>query len=122
MPSIDVSDVLTDLDFVDCFSVTRSTENLVNGINTPTQEVFSEVYGVVTPNDDLNLLRTPEGARLAGSITIHTQFQLSDGGADGDADIVTWNGRAYTVTSVGDWSRYGDGFVVAICAYNQVQP
>jgi len=60
-------------------------------------------------------MRLAEGSRITGSITVHSQFNLI-AGADGiDADIVTWNGRQYTVTNVGDWSRFGIGFTASNC-------
>ena len=39
----------------------------------------------------------------------------AEGGEGLDADIVTWNGRRYTVVTVDDYSRYGAGFTCATC-------
>jgi hypothetical protein len=60
-------------------------------------------------------MRMAEGSRINGSITVHSQFNLIAGSDGIDADIVTWNGRSYTVTNVGDWSRFGIGFTAANC-------
>ena len=85
-----------------------------NGLATDAQ-TSTPFYGVVTNNTGDLLLRLAEGSRISGSITVHSQFNLI-AGADGlDADIVTWNGRNYTVTNVGDWSRFGIGFTAANC-------
>jgi hypothetical protein len=46
---------------------------------------------------------------------VHSRFLLQAGSDGQDADIVTWNGRSYTVTNVGDWSRFGIGFTAANC-------
>lgn len=122
MPTIDVSEVLTDPDFLDSFTVTRTTESLTNGINTPTTQTFENVVGVVTADSHLNLQWTPEGTLVAGAITIYTQFRLTNGGGDVQADCVTWHGNSYTVENTNDWTGYGQGFIVATCTLNQVNP
>jgi galactose-6-phosphate isomerase len=115
MPWLDVSSVLLDPDFIDSLVCARNTQTVDdNGIatDTPTCTPF---YGVVTNNTGDLLMRLAEGSRITGSITVHSQFNLI-AGADGiDADIVTWNGRKYTVTNVGDWSRFGIGFTASNC-------
>ena len=43
-------------------------------------------------------------------------FRLTDGkGADSIADVVTWQGRDYTVANVNDYSHFGSGFVAVSC-------
>jgi hypothetical protein len=117
MPLLDVSDLLTDPDFVDnSLTCTRSAQTVGDdgmAVNTPTVTAFS---GVVTNDTGDQLMRGPDGARIDGSITIHTRFQLIDGKVGFDADVVTWQGRQYTVVNVRDWSTYGQGFVAAQCA------
>jgi hypothetical protein len=115
MPLLDVAEILLDPDFVDSLVCARMTQIVSDdGIATdvPTTTPF---WGVVTNNTGDLLMRMAEGSHVKGSITVHSQFNLI-AGADGiDADIVTWNGRQYTVTNVGDWSRFGIGFTAANC-------
>lgn len=117
MPFLDVSDVLADPDFADnALQVTRNA--LVVGTNgrgvvTPSTQQFS---GVVTQADGQTFERFPEASRVSGSITITTTFHLRQGGADIDADIVTdAYGKRYTVIGKSDYSRYGAGFIIALC-------
>lgn len=116
MPFLDVSDILLDPDFVDTsLACTRNAQAVGDdglAVDTPTVIPFS---GVVTNNTGDLLVRMTEGSRIQGSITIHTRFRLQAGGPGRDADIVTWQGRRYTVSSVGDWSTYGAGFILANC-------
>lgn len=116
MPLLDVSEILTDPDFVDtALSVTRNTQVVgSNGIavNTPVTTPFS---GVVTNDDGDIMLRQADGTFVNGSIMIHTRFPLTSGMAGIDADIVTWRGRRFTVINVADWTTYGLGFVRASC-------
>lgn len=125
MSRLDMSDVLSDPDFTDKISVTRTLVTVDNnGVRQISREFIGGVTAIITMNDNLDLLRLPESERLQGSITIHTIFRLTDGKSDqgADADLVQYQGRTYTVTSVGDWSRYGAGFVSAIATLTQVNP
>jgi hypothetical protein len=116
MPWLDVSEVLLDPQFCDTgLTCTRNTQTVgLNGLaaNTPTVTPF---YGVVTSDKGDILERMAEGSRVKGSITIHTKFALQDGRSGLDADVVTWQGRKYTVSNVNDYSTYGAGFVDASC-------
>lgn len=116
MPLLDVSDVLLDPMFQDTsLTCTRQAQTVdANGIASNTQTV-TPFAGVVTNDAGDQLLRRPDGSRIEGSITIHTQFQLSDGRIGFDGDLVSWQGRQYTVVNVRDWSTYGRGFVAAQC-------
>lgn len=118
MPFLDVSDVLSDPDFATTFDVLRSTITTVKGRGVSTTQTFAGVIGVVTPAGSNDLKRMPEAARMSGAITIHTTFRLTSSGLqpDGttaDADIVSWQGRQWSVLSVDDWTQFGAGFVRA---------
>lgn len=115
MPLLDVAEILLDPDFVDSLVCARMTQTVDdNGVATdaPTTAPF---WGVVTNNSGDLLMRMAEGSHVKGSITVHSQFLLQAGSDGLDADVVTWNGRQYTVTNVGDWSRFGIGFTAANC-------
>ena len=114
MALLDVSDILLDPDFMNTGLVCeRNTQTIgLDGIavNTPALTPFS---GVVTSDNGDILQRGDFGERVKGSITIHTRFALIDGTTGFTADIVRWQGRRYTVSSVNDWSHFGRGFVAA---------
>lgn len=116
MPLLDVTEVLIDPMFQDTtLSVVRSVETVgSNGRNTfaTTTTPFA---GVVVQASGDQLQRQPDGSMHTDSINIYTQFQLVSGESATVADVVTWQGRRYTVMRVLDWSTYGTGFVNAIC-------
>lgn len=116
MALLDVSDILTDPDFVS-FGILCERQSQTVGddglaINVTDQMKFS---GVITSDNGDLLVRSDSGERIKGNINIHTRFPLVDGQDGRSADIVIWKGRRYTVSSVNDWSDYGRGFVRAIC-------
>lgn len=116
MPNIDVSDILSDPDFMSAGLVCERNVQTVgsNGMasNATTLMPFT---GVVTSDNGDLLERNPDGERIKGNMTIHTRFPLDDGSATNCADVVQWRGRRYTVTVVNDWSHFGRGFICATC-------
>lgn len=116
MANLDVTDILSDPDFMDrglvCERNAQAVGNDGLAVNTTTLTPFS---GVVTSDSGDILERIATGERIKGSITIHTKFVLNDGTAGFSADVVQWRGRRYTVSSVNDYSHFARGFVVASC-------
>jgi galactose-6-phosphate isomerase len=117
MALLNVSSVLDDPAFRDDTLIcTRNAQGMAEtglAVNTPSDPIpFS---GVVTSGGGDRLIRMADGSRISGSITIYTRFALSAGSPGFDADIVTWQGRQYTVTPVNNWESYGDGFVSVDC-------
>ena len=116
MPFLDVSSVLADPMFADAATVSRTVvtvdEQTGRSVEAATQTAISVV---VTSDKGRNLQRNPEAAISTGSILMHSTFRFTEGGEGLDADIVTWNGRRYTVVTVDDYSRYGAGFTCATC-------
>jgi galactose-6-phosphate isomerase len=116
MPLLDMSDVLTDPDFLDSTLVCQRQNQTVGtdgrAINTPTSIPFS---GVVTAAGGQTLQRRADGEYERGRISIVSKFKLIAGQAGLTADIVAWNGNTYTVVQVDDYSNYGAGFTQAIC-------
>lgn len=116
MPFLDTSDVLCDPDFCDTTLTCRRTSVVANaqGIGVATSKIIP-FGGVVTSDKGKILNRDPIGEHATGSILICTRFTLLDADTGYTADIVSWNGKTYTVVRVYDYSTYGVGFVEAIC-------
>lgn len=119
MPLLDVSDVLLDPDFLDQLTVQRNLQSVNSfgvAVNTPLTAQPIPFWGVVTSDRGKRLDRGMDSERISQSIWVITKFRLSDGSGTGQtADIVTWNARQYVVTHIDDYSRYGQGFIQAIC-------
>lgn len=116
MPLLDVSELMTDPDFatntLSCARMAQAVGTDGRATDTPTNTAF---VGVVTADKGSILKRMAEASFVEGSIMIYTKFRLQMVGAGFDADVVTWKGSTYTVTNVGDYSEFGQGFVWAIC-------
>lgn len=116
MPFLDTSDVLCDPDFCDTsLMCARSVVNAnEQGVGTAVTKTFG-FAGVVTSDSGDVLKRVPAGEYVVGSILICTRTKLIEAAKGYTADVVSWNGNDYTVTTVNDYSTYGVGFVEAIC-------
>lgn len=116
MALIDVSEALTDPDFIDLLSyVRRSVAIGQDGLGVAVDSGPIAFSGVVTAGSGDTLNRIPEGERVSGNITIHTKTRLQSGSAEVTADIVTWRNAQYVVSRVSDYSNFGTGFVAAEC-------
>ncbi len=114
MAELDMSDVLSDPDFQDTFSVTQTIRSLATGTPVDTKVSSGPLTGPVTPAPFM-LARRDDGSMMNGSITIYTQTQMTvgyaiDGLTSRLADTVAWHGSQYQVRVCEDWSAYGPGF------------
>lgn len=114
MPQLDVSELLTDPDFADCLVLKRQLQTMVNGLAV-NQTLPKNFIGVVTSSSGQELDRGPDGERLKQKISVITKTRLMAGRGDYSADIVTWNEHDYTVVQTNDYSRFGQGFIEAVC-------
>lgn len=116
MPTLDVSDVLLDPDFMtkdlSCKRILLTIGD--NGRPVKTEQTF-QFSGVVTTNSGQNMDRRPDGTLIKDAITIHTKTPLTAGSKDQQADEITWKGKTYYVVQVLDNKHYGSGFNKVIC-------
>lgn len=118
MPFLDVSDLTTDPDFADQFTVTRNKETFNHGRLVVVPTVYPCVTGVIdmASSNDLRLL--PEGSYTGKIISVVTPFRLMATGKIGtdtyQPDIVTWHGSQFRVIYVDDYSEFGAGQVEAL--------
>ncbi|NTG00106.1 hypothetical protein G6L30_08230 [Agrobacterium rhizogenes] len=115
MPLLDVTEILSDPDFADTITVTRSVEaGFDHGRPQITMQTFTDIIAVVTAGQGDILKYFPEMANIQGAILIHTTFRLTSASDTTQADTVTWQGRDYQVTGLNDWSTFGAGFIMAV--------
>ena len=123
MPAVDVTDIVLDPDFSEALTVYRRAQVIDNyGVaqTTPTL-VTPAPYGVVEPQGDDNLEFDEDYQDLPQVIEVHTPFRLRSAGKDtlGNSfqpDVILWNDTHFLVMFVANWSRYGRGFIRAVCA------
>lgn len=117
MALLDVTDVLLDPEFMDTGLLCKRSIQSVGDNGRATNTVTATPFSAVVTSDDGDLLViVADGERKKGSIMLHTTFRLSAGdGEDNIADVITWQGKDYTVSKVNNYSNFGRGFVAASC-------
>ena len=109
---MDISAVLTDpeLGFA-AFSVLRTTYRLQDGGSVPSEETLP-ASGCIHPGTPEMVQLLPEEERHEEFIVIYTGFALSlgeNGGGEtySTPDRILWNGAAWRMVQVKDWSMFG---------------
>lgn len=126
MPLLDVSFVLDDPLFADTIDIDRKTVTIgQNGRSQVTVQTFADVSAVVTQGTGDTLKLLPEGASVNGTIMVHTRFDLRTAADGVEPDEVVYpagSGKRHIVTITSDYSRYGAGFVKAVCTIKPLAP
>lgn len=118
MPSLDMSDVILDPDFMDLVTVRRMAET-VNGfgeaVMTPT--TFPNVPMVIVNQSPAEIVRKDDGTSTPRKASIVTTFRLVAQAPGYQGDQIDVDGSTLTVTEVLPFSRFGSGFCEAIGTY-----
>ena len=77
MALIDVSQLLTDPDFVNSFIVLRSVQGVDDHGRTTESQVQLAATGSVQPAGKRTYEMFPEAARVSGALEVYTMFRLS---------------------------------------------
>jgi hypothetical protein len=115
MADIDVSDVLSNSDFVDPFKYIRNTQSVNAGVGTVTPSLPIDGFGCFYSKSGDMISRTAPGEYNDDTITVVTTTRLVSGESGATADLVMWNGSLWTVIHVNNYGQYGRGFVEATC-------
>lgn len=130
MPFLDVSDAF-DVDTDDTISVIRRQQVIsTKGRGTTSDTRTDGVVATVCPasGSQLERLADYDAAKKYISVVTIFRLQLQSTGAAGVTfknDQVIWGGSTFEVVTLDDASRYGQGFVEAICAsidYQEAPP
>jgi hypothetical protein len=110
---IDMSDIASDPDFCQTYTVVRQSGVFALGRFTVTDTQSLPFYGSIQPATDEDLEKVPEGDRIKGAmkfISVQQMFNTNTTGigtASALSDKITWRGQTYAVTDVSPWGDYG---------------
>lgn len=121
MADIDVSELLLDPDFVDSFSVVRTSFTVnSDGISQRTEQVLPDIIGAVQPASGRTLMTLAEASRVEGVYEVYTKYALRGPLEGQEADRIIWKGKRMIVTRSNDFTNYGDGYTYAVCTVEGV--
>lgn len=110
---IDVSDIITDPDFAQPFTVRReSGGHFGEGGWIAGRITEIPMSGPVVPSSPEELEQVPEGDRVTEARTFYATRPILRTRESGLSDIIRWNGSDYRVVRV--WDRSAHGFYKAV--------
>ena len=121
MPLIDVSDLLTDPDFVQSIVITRRAQSVDNTGRGVESDSTLTIIGCVTIGPLDPMIFGTDATYSRKSIAVHTRAQLYDATTGFSADLVTFEGNTYVVKQVYPWNQFGRGFYAAQCELQDLQ-
>jgi hypothetical protein len=115
MGSIDVTDLLTDPDFVNpVILITRVP--FVNSLGENTvKETSLNTVGSVQPASGRVIQRLPEAMRVANMSSFWVKAEIIANDSGKYSSILVFNGKRYQVQTVFDWQNYGPGYSEGLC-------
>lgn len=117
MPDLDVTELLTDPDLTDAFTVLQRSQAIgTDGVGTIAVTGSLTARGAVYPAGDSALRRLPEDQLMGKTLEVVTETRLRGPAPGVSPDLVVWpitNGDTYVVADLSDFTAYGAGFVRA---------
>jgi hypothetical protein len=116
MAFIDVSELMSDPDFVDPITVINRTESLNSFGQATLLEAPVESVGSVQPANYRTVQKLPEAMRVANVCSFWVRGAAIIASSDGRyASILVFRGVRYQVQTVADWSNFGEGYTEGTC-------
>lgn len=115
MALVDVTELLSDPDFVDPVTqIKRVSQANSFGENVITSVPF-ETIGSVQPASGKVINRLPEALRVADVKSFWIKGEITATEPGKYTDIIVCKGKRYQVQSVQDWSNFGEGYCEGTC-------
>lgn len=116
MGSVDVTDLLSDPDFVDAMMIiNRKSEVNDRGENIVKEYPRPTTVGSIQPISGKALARLPEALRVMNVRSFWVRGLIEVDNACKYPDILVYKNKRYTVQSVLDWTNFGDGWCEGVC-------
>lgn len=115
MANIDVTDLLSDPDFVDDICLVDRVPSINSfGENTLKETSFKTV-GSVQPATAKVIQRLPEMLRVANLSSFWFKGNIVASASGKYTSVLVFKGLRYQVQTVADWSNFGQGYCEGTC-------
>lgn len=119
MAQIDVSELLSDPDFIDKMAVVTRVPTITGlGENILAESVLNTV-GSVQPADGKTLARIPEALRLGNMSSFWFKGEIVATAPGKYSSVLVFRGQRFEVKNVFDWSNWGAGWTEGLCVGEQ---
>lgn len=115
MAQVDVTELLSDPDFVDKIQlVNRKAQTNGLGENVVIEEIVNTI-GSVQPASGKTLARLPEALRVGDVSSFWVKAEIIASAPGKYTSQLTFRGRRYNVQTVLDWANFGAGWCEGTC-------
>lgn len=115
MANVDVSELLSDPDFVDPIQVITRFPRINSYGEQSVSESVIDTYGSVQPANYRTIQKLPEGMRVANVCSFFFKGRIVASEPGKYASVLVFRGERYQVQTVGDWSNFGNGYTEGTC-------
>lgn len=115
MGNIDLSDLLSDPDFVDPIVIIHRKTFVDEYGQNNTKETSFNTYGSVQAIDGKTLLRIPEALRVQNIMHFFVRGAIVSNTGNKYPDLLAFRGSRYAVQHIFDWTNWGDGWCEGVC-------
>jgi hypothetical protein len=122
MANIDVSELMSDPDFVDQIQVITRTPYVDYLGQNKIQSMLSNTVGSVQPADVATIQKLPDAMRVENLYSFWVKMELVTSDPGKYSSILVFRGRRYQVKTVANWSNFGEGFSEGVCVVEQHAP
>jgi hypothetical protein len=115
MANVDVTELLSDPDFVDPIQVITRSQR-VDGLGEATYfETILNTFGSVQPANFKTVSKLPEALRVANVSSFFFKGEIIASEPGKYASILVFRGKRYQVQTVADWTNFGAGYCEGTC-------
>lgn len=115
MARIDVSELMTDPDFVMTFTIVRRTPTVNNFGENELSETPVSAVGSIQAATGETAKRLPDGVQLSNFKTIFTKAVIKADSAGAYTDQIEIKGQRFNVFQVLPWEDFGAGWFMVDC-------
>lgn len=122
MSQIDVTELLSDPDFVDRVQLINRVPDVDSGGTNILYEEPINTVGSVQPASGKALLRMPENFRVQNVMSFWVQGKITAVAPGKYSSILVFRGQRFEVQMVFDWTQAGAGWCEGLCIAEVAAP
>lgn len=115
MAQIDVTELMSDPDFVDKICLVTRVPSINNFGENILKETTFDTYGSVQPATGKVLSRLPEELRVANLSSFWFKGTITASSPGKYSSVLVFKGMRFQVQTVNDWSNFGQGYCEGTC-------
>lgn len=115
MALIDVTELLSDPDFIDPVSIVSRTPIINNFGENTLNETSIQTVGSVQPASGKALQRLPQDLQISDMSSFWVKAEIAVNEPGKYTDVLVFKSRRYQVVTVFQWSNWGAGYSEGLC-------